>query len=179
MELEVRYNYSGVKNFWLKIRKKNTRPLRFWQNDFWFQTGFWQTRANKATMYNCCVFYMETKQISISSLKYIISKKRVLTKIICATILRQINLQGHNLSHQIFFLTCLLACYLLTGLYNFYSRPKFCKVYLYYFVAPLILFLYFLLSYLSLCNYISVQILYCAMFSPCKFKLKTYFLRFA
>ena len=49
-ELEVRYNYSGVKNFWLKIRKKNTRPRRFRQTDFQFQTRFWQTEANKAVM---------------------------------------------------------------------------------------------------------------------------------
>ena len=105
----------------------------------------------------------------------ILFQKRVLTKLICATILRQINLKGYNLLPQIFSLTYLLACYLLTGLYNFYSRSKFCKVYLYYFVAPLTLFLYFLLSYFSLCNYISVQVLYCAMFFPCKFKTKTYF----
>ena len=76
-------------------------------------------------------------------------KKRVSTKIICATIPRQINLIGHNLLRPIFFSTYLLACYLLTGLYNFYSRPKCCKVYLYSFVAPLALFLCSLLSYLS------------------------------
>ena len=40
-ELEVRYNYSGVKKNWRKIRKKNTRPLRFRQNDFQFQTRFY------------------------------------------------------------------------------------------------------------------------------------------
>ena len=102
-------------------------------------------------------------------------KKKGVNKIICATILRQINLQGRNLSHQIFSSTYLLACYLSVGLYNFYSRSRFCKVYLYYFVAPLILFLYFLLSYFSLCKCFSVQVLYYARFSPCKFKTKTYF----
>ena len=75
MELEVRYNYSGVKNFWLKSRKKNTRPLRFWQNGFQFQTGFWQTEANKATMSRDCVFYVETKYIPFASPRFIISKK--------------------------------------------------------------------------------------------------------
>ena len=148
-ELEVRYNYSGVKNFWCKIRKKNTRPLRFWQTDFQFQTGFWHTEASKYITLYCCVFHMETKRFSIDSLKYIISKIRVLTKIICATILRQINLKGRNLSHQIFSLTYLLACYLSIGLYNFCLRLKFCKVYLYYFVSLLTLFLCSLLSYLS------------------------------
>ena len=77
MELEVRYNYSGVKNFWLKSRKKNTRPLRFWQNGFQFQTGFWQTEANKATMSRDCVFYVETKVFLCAPLKYIISKKGI------------------------------------------------------------------------------------------------------
>ena len=77
MELEVRYNYSGVKNFWRKIRKKNTRPLRFCQNNFQFQTGFLHNRTRKATMLRDCVFYMETKCISFDSLKYIISKKGI------------------------------------------------------------------------------------------------------
>ena len=40
-ELEVRYNYSGVKNFWREIRVKITRPLSFRQNDFHFQTRFY------------------------------------------------------------------------------------------------------------------------------------------
>ena len=77
MELEVRYNYSGVKNFWRKSRKKNTRPLSFWQTDFWFQTGFWQTEANKKTILFYCVFYMETKVFLCAPLKYIISKKGI------------------------------------------------------------------------------------------------------
>ena len=96
-------------------------------------------------------------------------------KIICATILRQINLKGCILLLRIFSLTYLLVYYLSVGLYNFYSRARFCKVYLYYFVAPLTLFLCFQLSYFSLCKCFSVQILYCARFSPCKFKTKTYF----
>ena len=104
-------------------------------------------------------------------------KKRVLTKIFCADFINlQINLKGCILSHQIFSLTCLLVCCLSTGLYSFCSRAKFCKVYLCCFVAPLILFLCFLLSYSSLCNYISVQVLYCARLSPCKFKTKHIFL---
>ena len=86
---------------------------------------------------------------SFALLSNILFQKRGLTKIICAPILLQINLKGRNLSHQIFFSAYLLACYLLTGLYNFYSRPKFCKVYLYCFVSLLTLFLYFLLSYIS------------------------------
>ena len=82
-ELEVRYNYSGVKNFRRKIRKKNTRPLRFQQTDFQFQTRFWQTEANKATMSRYCVFYMETKSFSFDSLKYIISKKGINKNTLC------------------------------------------------------------------------------------------------
>lgn len=39
-ELEVRYNYSGVKKNWRKIRVKITRPFRFLQNDFQFQSRF-------------------------------------------------------------------------------------------------------------------------------------------
>ena len=39
-EWEVRYNYSGVKKNWRKIRKKNTRPFPFSQNDFYFQSRF-------------------------------------------------------------------------------------------------------------------------------------------
>ena len=76
-ELEVRYNYSGVKNFWRKSWKKNTRPLWFWQTDFWFQTGFLQIEANKKTISFYCVFYMETKVFLFNSLKYIISKKGI------------------------------------------------------------------------------------------------------
>ena len=112
---------------------------------------------------------------SLRSLRLIISKKGI-DKIICADFINhQINLKGCILSHQLFSLTYLLVCCLSTGLYNFYSRPKFCKVYLYYFCVPLILFLYFLLSYFSLCKCFSVQVLYYARFSPCKFKTKTYF----
>ena len=77
MELEVRYNYSGVKNFWRKSCKKNTRPLRFCQNNFQFQTGFCQIEANKETISRYCVFYMETKVFPFNSLKYIISKKGI------------------------------------------------------------------------------------------------------
>ena len=82
-ELEVRYNYSGVKNFWRKSWKKNTRPLRFLQTDFWFQTGFLQIEANKKTISFYCVFYMETKCISFDSLKYIISKKGINKNNLC------------------------------------------------------------------------------------------------
>ena len=77
MELEVRYNYLGVKNFWRKSRKKNTRPLRFRQNDFQFQTRFWQIEANKVTMSRYCVFYMETKLFPFASPRFIISKKGI------------------------------------------------------------------------------------------------------
>ena len=83
MELEVRYNYSGVKNFWLKSRKKNTRPLRFWQNGFQFQTGFWQTEANKATMSRDCVFYMETKVFFITPLNILFQKKGINKNKLC------------------------------------------------------------------------------------------------
>ena len=148
-EWEVRYNYSGVKNFRHKIRKKNTRPLRFRQTDFQFQTGFWRTEASKYITLYCCVFLMETKYIPFTSPIFIISKKGIDKNNLCRLINLQINLKGCNLLHQIFFLAYLLACYLLTGLYNFYSRPKFCKVYLYCFVYLLTLFLYFLLSSLS------------------------------
>ena len=117
--------------------------------------------------------WKRSNHFALSQIYYF--KKRVLIKIFCASILRQINKIIHNLLHQIFFLTCLLVCYLSVGLYNFYSRPKFCKVYLYYFVAPLILFLCFLLSYFSLCKCFSVQVLYIARLSPCKFKTEIYF----
>ena len=117
---------------------------------------------------------METKQ-SLCTLSNIFLKNKGIIKIFCASILRQINLKGCILSHQIFFLTCLLVCYLSVGLYSFYSRARFCKVYLYYFCAPLTLFLCFLLSYFSLCKCFSVQVLYIARFSPCKFNTETYF----
>ena len=149
MELEVRYNYSGVKNFWRKSCKKNTRPLRFRQNDFQFQTGFWRTEANKDITLYCCVFYMETKPFPFASPRFIISKKGIDKNNLCRLINLQINLKGYNLLHQIFSLTYLLVYYLSVGLYSFYSRPKFCKVYLYCFVSLLALFLCFLLSYLS------------------------------
>ena len=77
MELEVIYNYSGVKNFRRKSCKKNTRPLRFWQTDFWFQTGFLHNITIKVTMPRDCVFYMETKVFLCAPLKYIISKKGI------------------------------------------------------------------------------------------------------
>ena len=121
-------------------------------------------------------FLYGNEWFSLHSLRFIILKNKGIKKIICADFINhQINLKGCILSHQIFFLTYLLVCYLSVGLYSFYSRPKFCKVYLYYFVAPLTLFLCFQLSYFSLCKCFSVQILYCARFSPCKFKTKTYF----
>ena len=82
-ELEVRYNYSGVKNFWRKSCKKNTRPFRFWQTDFWFQTGFLQTEANKATMQNSCVFYMETKQLLYTLSNIFIKNKGIDKNILC------------------------------------------------------------------------------------------------
>ena len=135
---------------------------------------FQKCRTNKMTILYCCVFYLETKQL-LYTLSNIFIKNKGIIKIICASILRQINLKGRILLLRIFFLTYLLVYYLSVGLYNFYSRPKFCKVYLYYFVAPLILFLCFVLSYFSLCKCFSVQVLYIAMFSPCKFKTKTYF----
>ena len=125
------------------------------------------------TLYSC-VFYVETNVLPCTP-SDLLFKKWVLTKIFCATILRQINKIIHNLSHQIFFLTYLLVCYLSVGLYSFCSRLTFCKVYLYYFVAPLILFLCFLLSYFSLCKCFSVQVLYIARLSPCKFNTETYF----
>ena len=83
MELEVRYNYSGVKNFWRKSCKKNTRPLRFWQTDFWFQTRFWQIMTNKSTMQNSCVFYMETKCISFDSHQIYYFKKGINKNKLC------------------------------------------------------------------------------------------------
>ena len=118
---------------------------------------------------------METKLKPLHSFRFIISKIRVLKNNLCRLINHQINLKGCILLLRIFSLTYLLVCYLSVDLYNFYSRPKFCKVYLYYFVAPLTLFLCFQLSYFSLCKCFSVQILYCARFSPCKIKTKTYF----
>ena len=121
MELEVRYNYSGVKNFWRKIRKKNTRPFRFHQNDFHFQSRFF--RMNEPQKWQCyLIAFSIWKRIYYSKLYQIYFYKiRGLVKIFCASILRQINLKGHNLSHQIFFLTCLCSCGLLIGLYSFCS----------------------------------------------------------
>ena len=74
-------------------------------------------------------------------------KKRVLIKIFCASILRQINKTIHNLSHQIFFLTCLCSCGLLIGLYSFCSLAYLCKgLQLFYFFLS-VPFLYSQLFY--------------------------------
>ena len=119
-ELEVRYNYSGVKKNWRKIRAKTTRPLRFHQNDFHFQSRFCAEPNHKKDNVKLLRFLYGNEAIALHSIKYIISKIRVLIKIICATILRQINKTIHNLSHQLFSLTCLLVYYLSVGLYSFY-----------------------------------------------------------
>ena len=76
-ELEVRYNYSGVKKNWRKIRKKNTRPLRFHQNDFHFQSRF----CAEPTQWNnnaiILRFLYGNEAIALHSIKYISKKKGI------------------------------------------------------------------------------------------------------
>ena len=128
MELEVRYNYSGVKNFWCKSWKKNTRPLRFLQTDFWFQTGFLQIEANKATMSRYCVFYMETKVFSLHSPRFIISKKGIDKNNLC----RLINLsevpKDCNQCTWLSQLSCLVSLRLSCSKYIVYLSAWVCKV---------------------------------------------------
>ena len=150
MEWEVRYNYSGVKNFWRKIREKNTRPFRFWQNDFYFQSRFFSRTEPKKRQCHFIAFSIWKRMFSFALPQICYFKIKGIDKnILCRLTNHQINLKGCILSHQIFSLTYLLVYYLSVGLYSFYSRARFCKVYLCCFVAPLILFLCFLLSYSS------------------------------
>ena len=74
-ELEVRYNYSGVKNFWRKIREKNTRPFRFLQNDFHFQSRFCAEPTQYIYIIISLRFLYGNEATSLHSIKYIILKK--------------------------------------------------------------------------------------------------------
>ena len=87
---------------------------------------FQKCRTNKMTILYCCVFYVETNQLPCT-LSNIFIKNKGIIKIICATILRQINLKGYILLLRIFFLTCLCSCGLLIGLYSFCSLSYLCK----------------------------------------------------
>lgn len=94
----------------------------------------------------CCVFYVETN-VLLCTLSNIFIKNKGIIKIICATILRQINKIIHNLSHQIFFLTYLCSCGLSIGLYSFCSLAYLCKgLQLFYFFLS-VPFLYSQLFY--------------------------------
>ena len=73
-ELEVRYNYSGVKKNWRKIRKKNTRPLRFPQSDFHFQTRFLAEPTQYIYIIISLRFLYGNELFSTYSLRFIISK---------------------------------------------------------------------------------------------------------
>ena len=112
MELEVRYNYSGVKNFWRKSRKKNTRPLRFRQTDFQFKTGFWQTEANKLIISFYCVFYMETNVFLWTPSNILFQKKGINKNNLCDYTPTNKFDRSHPIASDIFF-------NLLTGVLSF------------------------------------------------------------
>ena len=80
IELEVRYNYSGVKNFWHKIREKNTRPLRFRQNNFHFQSRFFNRTEPQKLQCNYIAFSIWKRSNYFTLYQIYYFKKRALTK---------------------------------------------------------------------------------------------------
>ena len=166
-ELEVRYNYSGVKNFWRKIRKKNTRPLRFWQTDFQFQTGFQQIVANKVTMPRYCVFYMETKVFFITPLNILFQKKGDQQNNLCDYTPTNKFERSQPIASDIFFslligvlsfswlIQFLFTCKVLQSLFILLCL-SFNSLFMFSIILFLIMQLYFRASFI-LCNVLSVQ----------------------
>ena len=73
-ELEVRYNYSGVKKIGAKSVQKLPAPFDFCKTISIFKVDFVQNQRNEISIQITCVFYMETNSNPLHSLKYI-SKK--------------------------------------------------------------------------------------------------------